>query len=208
AGMSFYDKQGASTSGPGFRRTWDTKEYEAKAMERLNAERDEAEGKAPKGPRIKRELLQSRDYKVDLESKIGKAVVINKATPSAETGGYYCDVCDCTVKDSINFLDHINGKNHQKNMGMSMKVKKSTVEEVKERLLVKKIEREQARFEANAEEQAEDVKEEEARLADHKAVKRENRKRKKEKEDAAEEMDPEMAAMMGFGGFGGSKKNK
>lgn len=60
--MSFYDKQGSSTGG-NFRRTWDTKEYEAKATERLNAERDEAEGKH-RGPKIKRELLKSRDYKV------------------------------------------------------------------------------------------------------------------------------------------------
>jgi U4/U6.U5 tri-snRNP component SNU23 len=131
----------SSSSAPkDHRRTWDKSEFEAKAQERLAAEREAFEIKKgtikpPKGPKVKRELLQPREFKViylltgwamfkfqlDLESRVGKQVVINKMTPTADSGGYYCNVCDCTVKDSLNFLDHINGKNHQRNLGLILK---------------------------------------------------------------------------------------
>jgi U4/U6.U5 tri-snRNP component SNU23 len=38
-------------------------------------------------PPVKRALLKRRDYKVDLDSKLGKSVVITKNTPSAQAGG-------------------------------------------------------------------------------------------------------------------------
>ncbi|XP_012875757.1 PREDICTED: zinc finger matrin-type protein 2 [Dipodomys ordii] len=148
---------GSGTKNLDFRRKWDKDEYEKLAEKRLTEEREKKDGK-PVQP-VKRELLRHRDYKVDLESKLGKTIVITKTTPQSEMGGYYCNVCDCVVKDSINFLDHINGKKR---------------------------------------------KEEKA-----KAYKKEKQKEKKRRaeEDLTFEEDDEMAAVMGFSGFGSTKKS-
>lgn len=79
----------------GHRRKWDRKEYEKMARLRDHDEReydweDDEEIEFPKdndGPPVKRSLLKRRDYKVDLDSKLGKSTVITKNTPSAAQGG-------------------------------------------------------------------------------------------------------------------------
>ncbi|VDN25282.1 unnamed protein product [Gongylonema pulchrum] len=186
----------ASNASLDHRRKWDREEYERKAQERLMAEAEqEARAKrklvhTPDEQKVKREYLRAREY---------------KTTPSAETGGYYCDVCDCVVKDSINFLDHINGKNHQRNMGMSMKIKRSTLEEVRQRFEFKKTQQEMSKKESEMRERLDDVKEEEARMADYKKTKRLEQRKKKQPE-AEVQLDEEVAAAMGFGGFATSKK--
>ncbi|XP_058831331.1 zinc finger matrin-type protein 2 [Topomyia yanbarensis] len=185
------------------RRKWDRKEYERLAQERALAKADTTAEDEP----ITKELLKQREYKVDLDSKLGKSMVINKSTPSSQSGGYYCNVCDCVVKDSINFLDHINGKKHQRNLGMSMKVERSSLDQVKERFKINKKKTEEKKKDYELESRVKEAKEEEERYREYKREKRKERKRKIEEADDADTGTSELAAVMGFAGFGGSKKN-
>ncbi|KAH0507655.1 Zinc finger matrin-type protein 2 [Microtus ochrogaster] len=187
-----------------FRRKWDKDEYEKLAEKRLTEEREKKDGK-PVQP-VKRELLRHRDYKVDLESKLGKTIVITKTTPQSEMGGYYCNVCDCVVNDSINFLDHINGKKHQRNLGMSMRVERSTLDQVKKRFEVNKKKMEEKQKDYDFEERMKELREEEEKAKAYKKEKQKEKKRRAE-EDLTFEEDDEMAAVMGFSGFGSTKKS-
>ncbi|XP_070507907.1 zinc finger matrin-type protein 2 [Chironomus tepperi] len=183
------------------RRKWDKKEFERKALDRIQKVKKEE----PQ-PETSRELLKVRDYKVDLDSKLGKSMVINKTTPSSQSGGYFCNVCDCVVKDSINFLDHINGKKHQRNLGMSMKVERSSLEQVKERFNKNKRRQDDKVKEYDLDQKIKEVQEMEEKA---KELKREKKKRKKEDTDTSNDcaFDEDMMKMMGFGNFGGSRKN-
>ncbi|XP_027012334.1 zinc finger matrin-type protein 2-like isoform X2 [Tachysurus fulvidraco] len=192
-----------------FRRKWDKDEYEQLAQKRITGEREKKDGKLV--PPVKLAPLQPRDYKVDLESKVGRTSFITKTTPQAEMGGHYCNVCDCEVKDSFNFLDHINGRKHQRNLGMSMRVERSTLEQVKKRFefFKKKLEEKKKN---KFEEQMKKLQEEEEKAKAYKREKRNEKKRRREErkrkaeEDLEFEADEEIAAVMGFSKFDSSKK--
>ncbi|WIA08741.1 hypothetical protein OEZ86_011326 [Tetradesmus obliquus] len=208
------------------RRTWDKEEFEEKAAKReaeAAAADDEDSALAIKkrkrlerdplhqGLIVARSNLQKRDYAVNLSDRLGKTQVIGLNTPLNQQAGYYCSVCDCVLRDSQSYLDHINGKYHNRALGMSMKVEKSSVEQVKNRL--------QQLKEKQAERKPEDYLPDgiDRRLAEREAEEERQRQAKKEAKKAAkaaaagaggedEEADEEMMALMGFGGFGGGKK--
>jgi U4/U6.U5 tri-snRNP component SNU23 len=126
---------------------------------------------------------------------------------STQSGGYFCNVCDCVVKDSINFLDHINGKKHQRNLGMSMKVERSSIDQVRERFSKNKRKIEEKKdtpeYDLDAQLKNMEKQDEERKLQ----TKMRKKKHHEEEGEPAESFDDEMAKMMGFSGFGGSKKN-
>ncbi|KAL3764067.1 hypothetical protein ACHAW5_010437 [Stephanodiscus triporus] len=227
-----------------------------------------------------RAYLKSRARRVDLEGKLGSTEIIDPAAASATRSradgaiggapplkpasgvskckdgvGWHCRVCDCFLKDSLTYLDHINGKKHQRYLGYSMRVEKSTTEEVSgvlRGLAEKKRETEGrgsgfsggdviASGEALDFEEVVRRKDDEAlRRKAERARRREERKRREreerngsllldvveeknaeeieaqkgdepvdEEEEEADEdggINPDIAAMMGFSGFGGSKK--
>ncbi|KAL1459697.1 hypothetical protein WDU94_011654 [Cyamophila willieti] len=189
------------------RKKWDTEEYERLASERLQIELEKELKSEEKLPPVKRELLKQRDYRVDLESKLGKSVVITKNTPTSQSGGYYCNVCDCVVKDSINFLDHINGKKHQRNLGMSMRVERSSLDQVKKRFEQNKKKFEQKKKDYDIEQRMRELKEEEEKMKEYRRERRKEKKRKLDDDgDDADGEPNELAAIMGFSGFGGGKK--
>ncbi|CAG8545290.1 2869_t:CDS:2 [Ambispora gerdemannii] len=107
-------KKGHDTS---FRRTWDKQEYEQCTRDRARREQqlEEEEERKSKGLRWFKALVLPRKY---------------------------CKVCDCVVKDSVNYLDHINGKRaylfhaYQRALDRTMKVERNTLDQVQNDWLV------------------------------------------------------------------------
>ncbi|PRQ16044.1 putative Zinc finger, U1-type [Rosa chinensis] len=118
------------------RRRFNLEEYAERACERQRQEEEEERAQKltkSRGPAVQRKPLKSRTYQVYLESRLGQTQVLTPTAPLSQQAGYLCSDCNCIVKDSANFLDHINGKKHQSSVGMSTKVERATLEQVQSR---------------------------------------------------------------------------
>ncbi|KAI9350130.1 hypothetical protein BDR26DRAFT_851896 [Obelidium mucronatum] len=206
SGKSFY--AGAAPGGDtGFRKTWDKDEYAKKAREREeNAGKKSKKDEKAKEPES---LLKQREGAIDFSATVNKTQMVNAQGGAAGQGGFFCEACNITCKDNINWLDHLNGNKHLKNIGQSNKVARSTAEEVAARIALLTKKRKEPVQEFNLEERVTRAQEEEAAA---KAARKEEKRRRKEekkqeKQDAAQqEADVDVASLMGFGGFGTSKK--
>ncbi|KAL9548499.1 hypothetical protein MBANPS3_005654 [Mucor bainieri] len=202
-----------------FRRTWNKEEYAAKAKARENRDRlaeknDERKklGLPPLKPKRRyddddesKEALKAREEKVDIESNVGKVQVV-QAADSRKQPGFYCKACDITIKDSVTWIDHLNGRKHLNNVGVSSKVEKADLSSVKERLAMLKRKKENPQSEEyNLDERLAAIKQQEEEERQKRREKKKQKKDHKKKPSDKDDGEDEMAKMMGFSGFGSSK---
>lgn len=113
---------GASGVGPN-RRKWDVEEYTQKARDRDREEHEriqeneERQGKGQKPVKRRREELakptqdlQAREKDLELTKNEGKTLMVDSVPGGRKGPGFYCETCNRTFKDSIAYLDHVNGR--------------------------------------------------------------------------------------------------
>ena len=139
---------GTTSSDTAFRKTWDTQEYAAKGAAREAKEREEGKARyeaklagrkyvprASTPPDAKDSA--SRTARLDVASNVGKTTLVPAGSSVGKRGrgaGFYCADCDLTFKDNLQFVDHLNSKQHLSNIGESGEVRRATLQEVKDRL--------------------------------------------------------------------------
>jgi len=207
---------GPSKSNAGdtsFRKTWDRAEYTAKAEAREAKYKEEGAARAEAKltgqkyrPRASTppdaKETESRAERLDVSKNVGKVSMVPAGAAIGKRGrgaGFYCQDCDLTFKDNLQFVEHLNSRQHQVETGQSGEVKRATLEEVRERLewLVRKKReaREGVGNVTDLGERLEKRKEEEER---ERAVKREkrNEKRRKTKDGSGVKLEDDE----GYGG--------
>lgn len=110
------------------RRSWDVAAFAERARERAVREAEDANRERRNTP-IERTLLDVKGRStIAFEERVGSTEIISHA----RAGGFFCEICNSVLKDSNRYLAHVNSRAHQKMLGMSMRVKRSTLQEVKD----------------------------------------------------------------------------
>ncbi|KIY74461.1 hypothetical protein CYLTODRAFT_385358 [Cylindrobasidium torrendii FP15055 ss-10] len=215
----------SKASDTDFRKKWDKEEYAEKARQRDAEERErmqENDARMKQGKRPRKnantkdmpkptETMKAREGPLDLDKNLNKTMVVqNTSNRGSGQPGFYCDTCERNYRDTTSYLDHINSRSHLRAIGQTTKLEKSTVDQVRARIALL---RERTKDKVSAQQYDFDQRLEEIRNKE-KAIRDERKAEKKAaKERARLELvqdaggeDTEMMSMMGFGGFGSTKK--
>lgn len=148
-----------TASDTDFRRTWDKAEYEEKARKKDQEQKEESkaryeaklEGKKWHKP-VDISTLDStsaRGSRLDVASMVGKTMLVPAGASVGKRGrgaGFWCEACDLTYKDNVQYIEHLNSKQHLINTGQSGAVVVATLQDVKDRIEMhkqRKLEREE-----------------------------------------------------------------
>lgn len=190
---------GTNTGGDtAFRRTWDRDEYAAKAAERDAKIKEEGKARheaALEGKKYVRRAstpedakdTEARKNRLDVANLVGKQTIAVGAGQGkrGKSAGFYCEACDLTFKDNLQYLDHLNSKQHLVASGESGEVKRATLDDVKERFewLKRKRDEEKANEVVDLGSRIDSAREKDEREREEKRRKR-NEKRRKTKDGA------------------------
>ncbi|WFD32038.1 U4/U6.U5 snRNP associated protein [Malassezia sp. CBS 17886] len=129
------------------RRNWDISEYTARGREREREGRERAAetddrvlgGKGPRGRRRDEPLPKpTQDMQahgdLGLDKNAGKTMMIDGTDGDGNGPGFYCKTCNRMCKDSVGYLDHINGRTHLRRLGQTTHVARATLDQVRARI--------------------------------------------------------------------------
>lgn len=227
---------GTPATDTSFRKTWDLDEYAEKARIRETERKEEVKaryeaklaGKKYHKPLTGSETMTTaRRSVLDLEATVGKTTLVPAGAGVGKRGrgaGFYCEPCDLTFKDNVQWVEHINSMQHLRAIGETGEVRRASAEDVHRRI-EEVWERLQERKRADVTSLAERLevrREEDEREREARRLKRalEAEKRRAEREDKekvkveygedvrieGEHDEDDMMAAMGITGFGTSKK--
>eukprot|EP00756_Hemistasia_phaeocysticola_P055609 Hpha_TRINITY_DN3156_c0_g1::TRINITY_DN3156_c0_g1_i1::g.96585::m.96585/K12848/SNU23; U4/U6.U5 tri-snRNP component SNU23 len=218
------------------RKRWDKEEFSKLAAERIKQEADSevtlaqrppgkrVDKRAGKYPELKpvapgggpqRDWLRARDFDLGIGETVGRCAFINKSgNNTSDQPGWYCELCDALLRDSLSYADHVNGKRHQRMMGVSMRVQTATKEGVQSKLGAlreekaleeetklltsdERVDRKLLTWEEEEEQRKEQERAKKRRLKEMKQL-----KAQEEAAAAAPDNADDLMKMMGFSGFG------
>ena len=148
---------------------------------------------------------------LELDKDSGKTIMVEGVT-EGRGPGFYCEVCKKMCKDSVGYLDHINGRMHLRRIGQRTEAERATVEQVRERIEAIRAERalgatatERYNFDERLKQIAAEQRHE---RVERRRDRREERLRKKQKQahnEPVAEDDTALMVAMGFASFGSTR---